>query len=169
MQEGILNLYRPTQEGMVLSKKEFEILWSHCLEQYTTNMDSKANMLICESVGAVEEMRAQVHKKQRELLIELTFEQAGLSGFYSSPEALLALIACGKTIGLAFKSGAGSTEVIRAFDGHIIMSRSRPVCCLTGSLLSIQIIRLIIDEGYYTIHPREAAGSLPRHIKSEVC
>lgn len=58
--------------------------------------------------------------KNREKMAELIFERFGFGGAYFETQALLSLMAEGRTEGLVFDSGDGVSHVIPVVDGFIV-------------------------------------------------
>jgi len=109
---GVLNLYNPIERGNVKNWDDMEKIWHHCYFTELLIPPEEHPCLMTES--------PLNPKLAREKMTHNMFEIFNVPFFYLAPQAVLALYASGRTIGIVVDSGDGVTHSVPIYEGYAL-------------------------------------------------
>ena len=110
--KDVLYLNRPIESGQVINWDDLEKVWHHTLfSELRVSPEEHPIMMTETSLNP---------KQDREKVAEIMFETFNVPYLYLHLQAVLALLACGRTTGVVLDSGENVSHVVPIFESYAI-------------------------------------------------
>lgn len=110
--KDVLFLNRPIESGQVINWDDLEKVWHHTLfSELRVSPEEHPIMMTETSLNP---------KQDREKVAEIMFETFNVPYLYLHLQAVLALLACGRTTGVVLDSGENVSHVVPIFESYAI-------------------------------------------------
>ena len=110
--KDVLYLNRPIESGQVVNWDDLEKVWHHTLfSELRVSPEEHPIMMTETSLNP---------KPDREKVCEIMFETFNVPYLYLHLQAVLALLACGRTTGVVLDSGENVSHVVPIFESYAI-------------------------------------------------
>ncbi|KAJ7168636.1 actin-2 [Mycena filopes] len=155
---GIMGLKYPIENGIISNWDNIEEIWAHAFSTELRAAPVEHPVLLTEPV-----LNPATH---RERMAEIMFERFEVPAFYVKPQAVLALLAGGRTTGLVLDSGDWTSYAVPVYEGCILghaVQRTE----VGGRDLTDKLIReLAVERGYAfsTVAEREIVEDIKRRM-----
>ncbi len=154
---GVLSIRYPVERGIVSNWEDLEALWSHTYSNELRVAPEDHPVLLTEA--------PMNPKKNREQMIQIMFETFQAPAMYVKIQAVLSLLASGRTTGLAVDSGDGVTHSVPIFEGYSIDSAITRID-LSGSDLTSYLMKILHERGnkFSTTSEREVVRDIKEKL-----
>ena len=115
--KGVLTLERPIDRGCIQKWMDMDKVWNYAFYQVMKTTPEEQPLLLTEP--------PLNPRESREKITEVMFETFRVPAFYLGIQAVLALYASGRTIGLVVDSGEGATNTVPVYEGFAMPQISR--------------------------------------------
>ena len=134
----VLKIDRPIEEGNIVDWDDMIKVWNYLYYTELKVDPTEQPVHIAEC--------ARPPQGSREKLMQIMFEDFSVPAFYITMQAVLALYASGKTIGLVLDSGEGVTSVVPVYEAYA-MKHAIITMKLAGKDLTQYMAKLVQDSG----------------------
>ncbi|KAG7460645.1 hypothetical protein MATL_G00200960 [Megalops atlanticus] len=154
---GVLSLKYPMKNGIVRNWDEMEKIWHHTFQQLHVDPEEHP-VLLSEA--------AMNPRENRQRMVELMFEAFSVPYAYVAMQAVLALYAAGRTTGVVFDSGDGSSHSVPVFEGYCLPHAVQRFT-LAGMDVTLHLRKLLQEQG---VAMRTSAElEIVREMKERCC
>jgi actin-related protein len=109
---GVLNLKYPIENGIVNNWEDMERIWHHAFFNELRVAPEEHPALLTEA--------PQNPKANREKMTQILFETFNVPSFYVTIQAVLSLLATGRSTGIVVEIGDGVTSTVPIYEGYAL-------------------------------------------------
>ncbi|BFF96319.1 actin-related protein 2-like [Drosophila madeirensis] len=156
---SLLDLFHPMENGVVRNWEDMCHVWDYTFGPKKLDIEPRnSKILLAESPMMV--------AKDRELMIELLFEQYGFEGIYTASQAVLALYAQGLMTGVVIDAGDGMTHICSVYEEAALPHLTKRLE-VSGRGITRHLIKLLLQSGY--VFNDSADFETVRLMKEKLC
>ena len=154
----MLSIDYPIKNGIVTNWDDMEKIWRYTFSEELHIVPEQHPVLLTD---------APLNPKQnREKMAQIMFETFNIPVFHVSAQAVLSLYATGRTTGIVFDSGEGTSHVVPIHEGSMLPHAVRPLE-LTGRKLTEILVKQLGERGHS--FRTTAEQEIVRDIKEKLC
>ena len=155
---ALYDLSFPVQRGMVTNWEDMEKVWNHAFHN-ELRVDPREHSVLCTDAP-------MNPKTNREKMCEIMFETFSVPHFYVQLQAILALYASGRGVGVVIDSGDGVTHIVPVYQGYTFPHAIQRIN-MAGGDLTLHLAKLLTKRGYTFSTMSEL--ELVRDMKEKLC
>uniref|UniRef100_A0A3Q3J2N1 Uncharacterized protein n=1 Tax=Monopterus albus TaxID=43700 RepID=A0A3Q3J2N1_MONAL len=154
---GVLTLKHPIKNGIINNWDEMEKIWHHTFQQLCVDPEDHPVLLTEAAMNPLE---------NRQHMVEIMFECFNVPFIYMAMQAMLALYSTGRSTGVVFDSGDGTSHSVPVFEGYCLPHAVQRFP-LAGADVTMQLIKLLQEQGV-NMHTT-AEVEIAREMKEMCC
>ncbi|MGH0170313.1 UNVERIFIED_CONTAM: hypothetical protein FKN15_070050 [Acipenser sinensis] len=155
---GVLSLKYPMQHGIIQNWDEIEKIWHHTFHHQLCVDPEEHPVLLTEAVLNPQENRRR--------MVEIMFETFHVPLTYVALQAVLALLATGRSTGVVFESGDGLGHSVPVYEGYGLPHAIQRFN-LAGQDITQQLKKLLQERGFS--FRTSAELEIVREVKEKCC
>ncbi|XP_041109652.1 uncharacterized protein LOC121317607 isoform X2 [Polyodon spathula] len=155
---GVLSLKYPMQHGIIQSWDEMEKIWHHTFHHQLCVDPEEHPVLLTEAVLNPQENRRR--------MVEILFETFHVPLAYVALQAVLALLATGRSTGVVFDSGDGLGHSVPVYEGYGLPHAIQRFH-MAGQDVTQQLKKLLQERGFS--FRTSAELEIVREVKEKCC
>ncbi|KAK1170178.1 hypothetical protein AOXY_G6968 [Acipenser oxyrinchus oxyrinchus] len=155
---GVLSLKYPMQHGIIQNWDEIEKIWHHTFHHQLCVDPEEHPVLLTEAVLNPQENRRR--------MVEIMFETFHVPLTYVALQAVLALLATGRSTGVVFDSGDGLGHSVPVYEGYGLPHAIQRFH-LAGQDITQQLKKLLQERGFS--FRTSAELEIVREVKEKCC